>query len=80
MKKKEKKITDRMRMDWLEKYSNAGGGLVNDDNGHWAFVWDGIQPVPMKSGAIDMPMTLFVEKKQWKTSARKAIDMAMKKN
>lgn len=72
------KITDTMRIDFLEKGKYSGGALINDDNGHWTFDDGGFQPVPIKKGPIAMTMTFFVEKKKWKNSIREAIDSKIK--
>lgn len=70
--------TDTERIDWLEK--QQGCGLINDDNGHWAFVGSGFQNVPMGKKAQDISTTFFIEKKDWKPSIRKAIDAARRQH
>ena len=66
---------DTQRIDWLEK--EFGCGLVNDDNGHWAVSYDGIQNVPAGSEASDITTSFWIEKHQWRNSVREAIDDAM---
>lgn len=68
-------LTDTERLNWLEK--QYGCGLINDDFGHWAVSFDGMQNVPKKTPA-DIQTTFFVEKKQWKKTVRAAIDAAIK--
>lgn len=67
--------TDTERLDWLEK--EFGCALVNDDNGHWACVCDGIQNVPSGEGAEDISTSFWIEKDKWRNSAREAIDAKM---
>ena len=67
--------TDSERMDWLEK--QFGCALVNDDNGHWALAWDGVQDVPSGNAAETIYSAFFIEKKYWRTTIRRAIDRAM---
>lgn len=70
-------MTDTERLNWLEK--NNAFSLVNDDNGHWACVADGMQNVPMDESACDIQTTFFIEKDLWQDSIREAIDFAIKK-
>ena len=67
--------TDTERLDWLEE--QFGCALVNDDNGHWACVYDGIQTVPDSESAIDMSTSFWIEKDKWHNSVREAVDSAM---
>lgn len=64
--------TDTERLNWLEEHEAYA--LVNDDNGHWACVSDGIQNVPMDDKACDIETCFFIEKDRWKGSIREAID------
>ena len=80
---KSNKITDKERLDWLETLQ--GTGLINDDYGRWAIPECGVQNVTDEKGnmittkPIKVSSTFFVEAREWKSSARKAIDLAMKK-
>ena len=64
--------TDTERLDWLE--AKYGCGLINDDNGHWALVFDGWQNVPMGDSAVDIASTFFIEANLWRGTIREAID------
>lgn len=68
-------MTDKERLDWLEK--NDGAGLISDDAGRWAISTGGSQNVPNPKKAIDIATTFFVEAKEWQPSVRKAIDYAI---
>lgn len=68
-------MTDTERLDWLSK--QFGCGLINDDNGHWAVSWDGVQNVPMGRGPSDIDTAFFIKKKAWRKTIRAAIDAAM---
>jgi hypothetical protein len=69
--------TDTELLDWLEEVTQEGAcpGLINDDNGHWAVSFSGIQDVPSKMGAIYT--TYLVEAHEWRNSIREAILAAM---
>lgn len=69
------KHTDSELLDWVSK--QLGGALVNDDAGRWAFVFSGIQNVPDFETPIDIQTTFFIEKDEWRESAREAIERAM---
>ncbi len=70
------KITDTQRLNWLEK--QEGGGLLSDDNGHWAVSGSGLQNIPSSDGTpAAIASTFFVEKGQWESTIRRAIDKAM---
>jgi hypothetical protein len=64
-------MTDTEILNWLEK--QCGGALVNDDNGHWAFVSDGMQNIPMDDDVFDLEAVLWVEKNAFKSTIREAI-------
>ena len=70
---------DKYRLDWLESITRKGicPALVNDDNGHWAVAFSGIQNLPDGDGPEDIQTTFFIETERWKDSIRKAIDYAM---
>ena len=69
-------MTDKERIDWLE--GQYGFALISDDNRHWACVSDGTQNVPIGDDAQDIASTYFIEKHQWKSSIREAIDFYRK--
>ena len=69
-------MTDKERLDWLE--NQHGAGLISDDNGRWAVLYDGIQNCVSGKKASDVSTSFFGAKKVWKTSTRRAIDYAMK--
>ena len=71
-------MTDKQRIDWLEK--QQGCALVNDDNGHWACVFDGFQNCPSGDDPENIDSVFFIEKKYWKNSVREAIDSAMEED
>ena len=72
-------ITDKDRIDWLEKITEDGAcpAVVNDDNGHWAVVFNGFQNVPDGDGPQDIQTTFFIKAGQWFDSIRDAIDNAI---
>ena len=72
-------MTDTERLDWLEAKTNEGAcpAILNDDNGHWAVAFDGIQSVTYGDEPEDVHTTFFVYKEFWKNSIREAIDAAM---
>ena len=67
------KIEDAWRV--VLKLVNGGAcpALINDDNGHWALAFDGVQNVPMNSEPCDIQTTFFVEKDLWHEEAGIAI-------
>ena len=69
-------MNDTQRLDWLEKITEDGfcPAILNDDNGHWAVAFDGVQNVPMSDDTGDIYSTFFVEAKYWKPTIREAID------
>lgn len=67
--------TDAERLDWLEKY--FGGGLISDDNGHWAVSGAGMQNVPSGDKPEYIAVTNFVEAEEWHSNIRDALDAAM---
>ena len=73
-------ITDKDRIDWLEKQAKDGcsPGLVNGDNGHWAVSMTGFQNAVCGRKAQDVQTTFCVAAKEWRRSVRAAIDAAMK--
>ena len=67
-----RRMTDTELLDWLEQ--QYGCGLINDDDGHWALVWDGMQDVV--TGPADLQTTFFIEKDKWHDTVREAIQAA----
>ena len=70
---------DTARLNWLEQLASEGAcpAVLNDDNGHWAVAFDGMQNVPEDDGPQDIQTTFFVEAKDWHASIREALDDAM---
>lgn len=52
--------------------------LLNDDNGHWAVVFDGVQSVPLGKG--DVTTAFFVEKHRWCKTISQALIKALKED
>ena len=71
-------MTDTERINWLEEQANNGAcpALLNDDNGHWAVSFEGLQNCPEDSNPCDINTAFFVETGDWKDSIREAIDCA----
>jgi hypothetical protein len=61
-------------LDWLE--NSQGFALVSDDNIHWACVSAGMQAVPVSDGPQDITTIFFIEKEEWRSSVREAIEFA----
>ena len=74
--------TDKERLDWLEQIVSEGvcPGLINDDNGHWALVFDGMQNVPTGDAPEDISTSFFIEAHQWRDTVREAIDAALEES
>ena len=72
------KMTDEKRLNWLEKHQ--GFALVSDDDERWACICDGIQNCPLDKGPHDIVTSFFIEKDEWKTSIRDAIDYAIEEH
>ena len=68
-------MTDTERLDWLEE--QFGWGLLSDDNGHFACVFEGFQTLPEGPDPIDLDTSFYVEKECWRPTVREAIDAAM---
>lgn len=51
--------------------------LFNDDNGHWAISFDGMQNIPYGNDPEDIATTCFIEKDKWKPSIYEAIIHAL---
>ena len=68
---------DKERFDWLEEHQ--GCALISDDMGHWAVSGDGFQSLS-DNPPDDVETTFFIEKKQWKSSIREAVDSAISDN
>lgn len=73
-------MNDTERINWLETITKNGAcpALVNDDNGHWAVVFDGIQSVSHGQKPMDVSTTFFIKAKDWKNTIRQAIDTAIR--
>ena len=58
----------------LERLSENGScpNLLNDDAGHWALAFDGMQSV-VENLPEDVETFFFVEKEDWKDSVREAV-------
>ncbi len=69
-------MNDKKRLNWLEKQD--GLGLISDDAGRWAISTGGVQNMPDPNNPIDIASTFFVEKQEWKSTIREAIDYAIK--
>lgn len=65
----------------LNKLSESGDcpNLLNDDNGHWALVFDGIQSVP-EEDISDMWTCFHVGKEYWKDSIYEAVLYSLEKD
>ena len=72
------KITDTERLDWLEKEGN-GLGLIHDDMGFWAIGFDGMQNISLKP-PVELNTTYFIPKKDFRSTIRAAIDLAIKRD
>jgi len=68
-------MTDKERLDWLEK--KDGYGLISDDAGRWVVSGVGMQNVPNPDEAIDIDTSFFIEAASWRPSVREAIDFAI---
>jgi hypothetical protein len=68
-------MTDTEMLDWLEAITMKGDcpALLNDDNGHWAVAFDGMQSVSLEDGPADTATSFIVYKESWKNSIREAI-------
>ncbi len=67
-------MTDTELLNWLEEKAKKGycPALVNDDNGHWAVSFKGIQAVGSSGGDVGV----YTSKYQWKDTIRGAIEYA----
>lgn len=63
----------------LESLAEIGfcPNLFNDDNGHWAVSFDGMQNVPFGDDPEDIATTSIIEKDKWKPSIFEAIIYAL---
>ncbi len=61
---------------WLE---NTGYNLINDDNGHWACVINGMQTVPLTDEPAAVSTSFFIEADEWKDSIAEAVEHAMQR-
>jgi hypothetical protein len=51
--------------------------LLFDDDGRWAVSFEGAQPMVMGDSAIEMTVSVFIEKEMWKGSIREALIYAI---
>lgn len=71
-------------MDLIKKLNNlADSGycpaLIFDDDGRWALVFDGVQPVNFSSDPQSMNTTFFVDADSWKDTIEEAVEYAIAK-
>ena len=76
-------ITDKQRLDWLEKHG-MGIGLIHDDESHWIVAGSGMQQIrsTMKPGEM-WGTTYLVDKadaKGFKRKLRVAVDYAIRQD
>lgn len=59
----------------LQELSEFGfcPNLLNDDNGHWAVVYDGFQTLAYGDEPCDVQSSFYVEKKFWKDNIYDAL-------
>ena len=69
-------MTDKELLDWLDDEA-FGIALIHDDNQCWAVSGIGFQNVP-ENPPDDMETTFFIEKSEWKSTAREALECAYK--
>lgn len=64
----------------LQDLCNKGfcPNLLNDDNGHWALVFDGFQSVPAGDEPEDISTSFHVEARFWKDTIEEAIEYGIK--
>lgn len=69
-------MTDTERLDMMEKMADQGlaPAILNDDNGHWAMVFEGTATISGSDDPSDWSGAFVVEAKQWKSTFREAID------
>lgn len=58
-------------IDWLEE--QFGCALVNDDNGHWAVTWNGMQNVVSGDEPQEVETTFFISANEWHNTVMEAI-------
>lgn len=78
-----KKYFSKYEVDFVvETFTRFGASpnIIYDDNGLFAIVEEGIQPVAYGNNRIKGTFTLFVEKKQWKKSIREALRYYLSKH
>ena len=68
---------DTRRINWLSK--KFGYGLIDDDQGHVALVFDGWQSLGTTGkGSWDLETSFLIKKKEFHNTVRQAIDARMK--
>lgn len=73
---KTRKINCERAFEYLSKIGYCPN-LLNDDNGHWAVIFDGFQNVPIGDDKEDICTTCFIEAKKWKDSIYEALVCAL---
>lgn len=80
-------ITDKQRIDWLQKHGRDGWSLISDEKGKWAVSIGGMSILPnepriviLKNGPIvlEWKKSFIIERSEWRATVRKAIDRAIK--
>lgn len=68
--------TDAELLDGLEALARSGAApaLVNDDNGHWACMDEGVQSISEGSEPADMQFVFWIPADRWRETARQAIE------
>lgn len=68
--------TDRELLDGLEAAARCGAtpALINDDNGHWACVSEGMQSVVVGDQPVDVWTSFWIPARTWRPTAREAIE------
>ena len=69
---KDKKISCEQALEALAEIGFSPN-LLNDDNGHWAVVFDGLQSIAAGPDREDCMTTAFVRAENWKDSIYDAL-------
>ena len=69
-------ITDKQRIDWLQKHGRDGWSLIGDEKGKWAVSIGGMSILSRKTAP--WVKTFTVDATEWRPTVRKAIDRAIK--
>ncbi len=73
---KSRQLNSEQALEYLAETGSCPN-ILNDDNGHWAISFVGMQNVPMTDEPEDITTTMFVEAKYWKDSIREALIYAL---